>query len=109
MKDRKQVREMEQVVRCVMKSVKKYDHIGKAEFEAILHKVVQQVHLKSKIDMARIAEATSTVIDDMPREYGRLSSEQRSLEAMIGYLYAKHLQVLGVLTRTVVAKSSPTG
>jgi len=96
-KDRKQLRDMEQVVRRVMKSVEKYDYIGKAEFEEILRKVVQQVHQKTRIDMARIVEATPTVIDDIPREYGQLSNEQRSWEAMIGYLYAKHLQVLGVL------------
>ncbi len=97
MKDREQVRNMEQVVRSVMKTAEKYDHIGKAEFEDILHKVVQQVQKNTGIDLARIAEATFTVIDDMPREYGQLSSEQRSWEAMIGYLYSKHLQVLGVL------------
>lgn len=78
-------------------SVEEYDHIGKAEFEEILHKLVQQVHKNTGIDMARVAGATPTVISDMPREYGQLSNEQRSWEAMIGYLYAKHLQVLGVL------------
>jgi hypothetical protein len=97
MSDRDQVQETEQVVRRVMKTVQKYDRIGKAEFEEVLHKVVQQVHKNTGIDMARIAEATPTVINDMPREYGQLSSEQRSWEAMIGYLYAKYLQVLGAL------------
>ncbi len=97
MKDRKQVRDMELVVRRVMKTVEKFDRIGKAEFEEIIHKVVQQVRKNTGFEMARIAEATPTVINDMPREYGQLSSDQRSWEAMIGYLYAKHLQVLGVL------------
>jgi hypothetical protein len=97
MNDRQQVRDMEQVVRRVMKTVEKYNSIGKAEFEQILRKVVQQVQKNTGLDLGRIAEATPTVIDDMPREYGQLSNEQRSWEAMIGYLYAKHLQVLGVL------------
>lgn len=97
MSDRNQVRETEQVVRRVMKTVEKYDRIGKSEFEDILHKVVQQVHRNTGIDMARVARATPTVINDMPREYGQLNIEQRSWEAMLGYLYAKHLQVLGVL------------
>lgn len=95
--NRKQLTETKQVVRRVMKTVRKYDQIGKAEFEEVLHKVVQQVHKNTGIDMTRIAEATPTVISDMPHEYGQLSSEQRSWEAMIGYLYAKYLQVLGSL------------
>ena len=97
MSDRNQVRETEQVVRRVMQTVQKYDRIGKAEFEDVLHRVVQQVHKNTGIDMVRIAEATPAVIDDMPREYGQLNHEQRSWEAMIGYLYAKYLQVLAAL------------
>lgn len=96
-KDRDQVRDMEQVVRRVMKSVEKYDKIGKAEFEAILGQVVQEVQKSTGFDRDRVSAATPKVIDDMPREYGQLSNEQRSWDAMIGYLYAKHLQVLGVL------------
>jgi hypothetical protein len=98
MKDRDHARDMEQVVHRVMKSVAKYDKIGKAEFEAILGEVVHEVQKRTGFDRARVAAATPTVIDDMPREYGQLSNEQRSWDAMIGYLYAKHLQVLGVLT-----------
>lgn len=97
MSEREQVRETEKVVRRVMKTVEKYDHVGKAEFEEMLQKVVEQVHKNTGIEMARITEATQTVISDMPHEYGLLSEEQRSWEAMIGYLYAKHLQVLGVV------------
>lgn len=96
-KDGDQVRDMEQVVRRVMKSVAKYDKIGKAEFEAILGEVVHEVQKSTGFDRARVAAATPKVIDDIPREYGQLSDEQRSWDAMIGYLYAKHLQVLGVL------------
>lgn len=97
MKDRDQVQDMEQVVQRVMKTVKKYDKIGKAEFEAILGEVVHEVQNRTGYDRARVAAATPKVIEDMPREYGQLSGEQRSWDAMIGYLYAKHLQVLGVL------------
>ncbi len=89
------VRDMEQVVRRVMKTVTKYDKIGKAEFEAVLREVVHEVQKRTGFDRARVAAATPKVIDEMPREYGQLSSEERSWEAMIGYLYAKHLQVLG--------------
>lgn len=97
MKDRDQLRDVEQVVRRVMKTVEKYDQVGKAEFEAILGEVVHEVQKSTGFDRARVAAATPTVIDDMPREYGRLSNEQRTWGAMIGYLYAKHLQVLGAL------------
>lgn len=97
MNDCKHRRETEKVIRRVMKTMEKYDHIGRAEFEEVVHKVVQQVHKNTGIDMARISEATPTVINDLPHEYGQLSEGQRSWEAMIGYLYAKHLPVLGVL------------
>ena len=43
MSDRRQLREIEKVVSRVMKTAKKYDSIGKAEFETILRKVMQQV------------------------------------------------------------------
>lgn len=97
MSERKHRRETEQVVRRVMKTVEKSDDIGKAEFETILQKVAQQVHKNTGIEPAQIAEATQTVIEDMPQEYGQLSDDQRSWEALISYLYLKHLKVLGVL------------
>ena len=97
MSERKHLREADQVIRRVMKIVEKSDHIGKAEFEKILRKVAQQVHKNTGIEPAQIAEATHTVIEDLPQEYGQLSDEQRSWEALIGYLYLKHLKVLGVL------------
>ena len=90
------VRDMERVVRRVMKTVAKYDKIGKAEFESILREVVHEVQKRTGFDRVRVAAATPKVIDDMPREYGQLGNEERSWEAAIGYLYAKHLQVLGV-------------
>lgn len=80
-----------------MKTVEKYDQIGKAEFEAILGEIVHEVQKSTGFERARVAAATPTVIDDMPREYGQLSGEHKSWDAMIGYLYAKHLQVLGEL------------
>jgi hypothetical protein len=97
MSDRRQVREMEKVVRRVMKTVEKFDQIGKSEFEIILGKVMHQVEKNTGIDPDTIADVTPKVIDDMPNEYGKLPEEARSMEAMIGYLYGKYLKELGVL------------
>lgn len=36
------------------------------------------------------------VIDDMPREFGQLNEHEHSWESTIGYLYMKHLKVLGI-------------
>ncbi len=95
MLDGKQPKEVEKVVKHVVKTVEKYDHIGKKEFEAILHKVVQQVSKNTGISMKEVGEKTSKVIDDLPHEYGLLPESQRSWEAMIAYLYVKHLKELG--------------
>jgi hypothetical protein len=70
MSERKHFRETEKVVQRVMKIVERSDHIGKAEFEKMLRKVAQQVHKNTGIEPAQIAEATPTVINDMPNEYG---------------------------------------
>lgn len=97
MSDRRQLREAEKVVSRVMKTAAQYDKIGKAEFEAILHKITQQVEKNTSADPDEIAAMTPKVIDDMPKEYGQLSEEHRSLEAMIAYLYGKYLKELGLL------------
>ena len=97
MSNRKQLREAERVIRRVMKKVEKYDHIGKTEFEEILDKIIEQVHKNTGIEMARIGEETSTVLADLPNEYGQMPEDMKSWDALIGYLYAKYLKVLGVL------------
>lgn len=88
---------MEKVVSRVMKTAAQYDQIGKKEFEAILHKIMQQVEKNTSADPDEIAEITPKVIDDMPNEYGQLSEENKSMEAMIAYLYGKYLKELGLL------------
>jgi hypothetical protein len=97
MSDRDQIRETEKVVRRVMKTAEKFDRIGKEQFEIILDKVIHQARKNSKADQDEIEALTPQVIEDMPREYGRLNAEQRSTESLIAYLYNKYLQELGLL------------
>ena len=97
MSNRRQVREMEKVVKRVMKTVEKFDQIGKSEFETILGKIMNQVEKNTGVDSDRITEVTPKIIDDMPNEYGQLPEEVRSMEAMIGYLYGKYLKEFGLL------------
>ena len=97
MTNRKQLRETEKVIRRVKKKVEKIDHIGKAQFEEILDKIIEQVHKNTGTEMARIDEATPTVLTDLPKEYGQVPEEFRSWDALIGYLYGKYLKVLGLL------------
>ena len=97
MNDRRQLREIEKVVSRVMKTASQYDKIGKAEFETILHKIMQQVEKNTTADPDEIAAKTPKVIEDMPNEYGQLSEEDRSMEAIIAYLYGKYLKELGLL------------
>ena len=97
MSDRKHTRETEMVVKRVLKTAAKYDSIGKAEFEAVLNEVMQQVQENTGIEPDEIAQMTDKVIEDMPKEYGQLSEADRSWEAMITYLYNKYRKELGVL------------
>lgn len=95
MQDHERVREMERAVRRVMKAVETYESIGKSEFEDILNKVIDEVQLSTGIDRGRVAAITPKVIDDMLRQFGPVSDEQRSWDALIGYLYTKHMRALG--------------
>ena len=97
MSDRRQLREMEKVVTRVMRTVANYDCIGKSEFEAILQKIMQQVQRNTNVDADEIAAVTPKVIEAMPNEYGQLSKEERTMEAMIAYLYGKYLKELRLL------------
>jgi hypothetical protein len=89
--------ETQQVVSRIMKTVEQYDQIGKAEFEAILQQVMEEVDSNTGAAPERIVGITDKVIQDLPQEYGQLREEQRSWEALVGYLYRKYLRELGVL------------
>ena len=91
----KRLEETERVVDRVMKTVEQFDRIGKPEFETILQKVIQEVENNTGIDVDQTM--TRRVIEDFPKEYGQLSEDQRSWDALIAYLYSKYLKELGVL------------
>ena len=97
MSNRRQLREMEKVVSRVLKTAAKYDTIGKIEFEAILHQIMQQVEKNSTATFDEIVSLMPKVIDGIPKGYGQHREEDKSMEAMIGYPYAKFLQELGIL------------
>ena len=97
MSDRNRTTETEKVVKHVLKTASKYDSIGKAEFEVILHKVKRQVRRNTGIESDTISQTTKKVLEDMPNEYGQLSEADRTWEALIAYLYHKYLRELGVL------------
>ena len=97
MKNRNHARDTEKVVQHVLKTVAKYETIGKAEFEVILSQVMQEVQKNTRLAPDIISGRTEKVIQDMPNEYGQLSERARSWEALIAYLYNKYLKELGVL------------
>ncbi len=98
MNERKIKRETERVVKKVLRLVESYETIGKEEFEAVLRKVIEHVHQNTGLSMQVIMQKTDKVIRDLPAEYGRLSEEVRSWEAIIAYLYTKYLRELSVLS-----------
>ncbi len=97
MDERKIRRETERVVKKVLRLVESYETIGKKEFEAIRDKVIEHVHRNTGLSMQVIGQKTETVLRDFPQEYGQLSEEARSWEAIIAYLYTKYLRELGML------------
>jgi hypothetical protein len=97
MEERRLRRETERVVKKMLRFMESYETIGKKEFETILDKVIDHVHRNTGLSRHVIGQKTQTVVQDLPREYGQLSEEARSWEAMIAYLYIKYLRELGVL------------
>ena len=71
--------------------------IGKNEFEIILSKIIENVVKNTRVSISVVVQKTEKVIADLPHEFGQLSEDTRSLEAMIAYLYMKYLRELGVL------------
>ncbi len=97
MKQRKLEREIGQVVQRILPLTRKHPSIGKKEFEEIHAEIIKSLHENTKKGMDLITQKTARVIRDLPNEYGALPEEQRSWEALIGYLYAKYLKELGKL------------
>lgn len=58
--------ELGRVVGRIMKTVEMHDQIGKAEFEAILRLVVEEVHHNTGIALEEVALVTGKVVGDMP-------------------------------------------
>jgi hypothetical protein len=95
MNEEKLQRETDQVVKRVLPLVYKHTSIGKKDFEGIHAEIMKCLHENTGTSIDAIAEKKNTVLEALPTEYGRLSEEQRSWEALIGYLYVKSLKELG--------------
>jgi hypothetical protein len=88
-------REIDHVVRRVLRLVHKHTSIGKKEFESIHAEILQCLHENTGTSKDAIVEKMHTVLEAFSIKYGRLSEEQRSWEALIEYLYVKYLKELG--------------
>lgn len=97
MNDRKTRRDTEKVVREVLKFVEKFDTIGKDELSAVNRKVMEHVSRNTGIGMEQVLQKMSTVIHDLPNEYGQIDGNLKSWDALIAYLYVKYLKELGRL------------
>ena len=97
MKQGKLEREIRQVVQRILPLARKHPCIGKKEFEEIHAEIIKCLHENTKAGMDLITQKTDLVLRDLPNEYGVLPAEQRSWEALIGYLYVKYLKELGKL------------
>lgn len=90
-------REIGQVVQRILPLTRKHPSIGKKEFEEIHAEIIKYLHENTKKGIGLITQKTNRVLRNLPNEYGALPEEQRSWEALIGYLYVKYLKELGKL------------
>ena len=97
MSDNVALRELEKVVRRVMRFVPKTTAIQKRDFEVMLDEIVMCVHRNRKISIDAIVAKSEKVLTDLPNEYGGIPESYRSSESLIGYLYSKYLKELGQL------------
>jgi mevalonate kinase len=96
MNERKKRRDTEKVVRKVLKFVEQFDTIGREEFSAVNRKVMEHVSRNTGISKEQVLQKMSTVIQDLPHEYGQIDENLKSWDALIAYLYVKYLKELGV-------------
>ena len=97
MESRKHQKDVERLARRVLKLVGKLDHVAKSDFEAVLNEITSHVHRMTGIGLRTIRELTPKVLNDLPKEYGKLNPDDRSWEVMTAFLYLKYLQLLGKL------------
>jgi hypothetical protein len=90
-------RQAEKLVQEVVKLVESYQKVGKKEFEIILGRIIDRVAEDTGKSPEEVAAKTNKVLEDLPQEYGSLSPESRSWEALAAYLYGKYLKELGLL------------
>jgi hypothetical protein len=97
MDDQRRAREAQKVAQEVVKMVESYQIVSKQVFECILSRIIEHVAKNTGTSPDEVAGKTSKVIQDLPHEYGSLSPEFRSWEALAAYLYGKYLKELGML------------
>jgi hypothetical protein len=97
MDEQRLTRQTRKVVQEIVKLAASYPSMGKKEFETILGRIIEHVAEDTGTGPDQVAVKTNQVLQDLPQEYGSLSAESRSWEALAAYLYAKYLKELGVI------------
>jgi hypothetical protein len=97
MDEQRLTRQTRKVVQEIVKLAASYPSIGKKEFETILSRIIEHVAEDTDAGPDQVAMKTNQVLQDLPQEYGSLSADSRSWEALAAYLYAKYLKELGVI------------
>jgi hypothetical protein len=90
-------RQTRKVVQEILKLAESYPSVGKKEFETILDRIIKHVSHETGTSPDQVAKKTDKVLQDLPHEYGTLSAEARSWEALATWLYCKYLKELGAL------------
>jgi hypothetical protein len=89
-------RELHRVVKRVLPLVPTERAVGKSDFEAINREILVCVQEKTGASDERLGQLMDKVLRDLPSEYGRLDTRDRSWPTLIHYLYTGYLRELGV-------------
>lgn len=92
----------EKVVKKVMRYWRKFDTIGKTQFEHGLDIIIESISKQTQTPIEVLAQHTHPIIDEFIQEYKNVPDNLKGYETMISMLYFKYMQKLGFLENKII-------
>lgn len=80
-----------------MRYWRKFDNIGKREFEKGIDLIIENVAEQTCIPPETVAQYTHQIIDEFGVEYKKVPDDMKGYEAIISMIYLKYMQKLDML------------
>jgi hypothetical protein len=87
----------EKIVKRVMKHWRKFDQIGKKEFEEGLDIIIENISKQTRTPIEMVAQHTHQIIKEFGDEYQNVPDDIKGYEAIISLFYFKYMQKLGLM------------